>query len=230
MNGKSIVVSALLALTLLACDQAAPWRARGRAALEVQDYARAVTAWNAILDLDPSDQEARHGLALALFSAARENDSRHETDSAAALWQRSAQELRILLQLDSAPHLRSMASTSIFHVARQRMDEDRLEDALDLLQEATRLDSANSFAWNLEGLVLEGLGKPDSAAMLYTQVLLRDSSFIAAYINLGNLHWNSHREADAAHVWTLGLAHDSGNVYLKQWVGRARGKTESRNP
>jgi len=216
-------------LGIFGCDETETLRERGRAALQVGDYRRSMSLWGQVLDIEPTNLEARKGLALSLFSEASDWDTRHQQDSAAPVWLQASRELDILLHLDSSANVRAMASTSLFHSARLRMDDDRLEDALSILNESIRLDSLNWFAWNLKGLVLEGLDKPESAQSLYEHVLAQDSSFLAAYINLGNLHWNKKHYQEACNDWSLGLKRDPENVYLRQWVERVTAKLKEKS-
>jgi len=219
----SIVPAGLLAvcLVLFGCRDS-ELRQAGKDALRVGDYGRAAKSWSQVLDGNPADAEARYGYAMSLFKAARQLDRDHRNSNEA--WDSCAHEFHILLRLDSSASVRSMASTSLFQVARQRIVDDRFEDARDILGDAIKLDSTDWFAWNLHGLVEEGLGKPEAAKNIYEWIIAHNPDFIAAYINLGNLDWSEHRYGESWDDWSLGLERDSTNTYLKDWVQRAGNK------
>jgi len=230
LHERAFLLLALASLLFLSCDHQESIRERGREALQVGDYSRAVQAWNELLDSKPGDHEARLGLATSWFSEAREIGRHHESDDAAMCWDHAARELRILLLQDSSEQVRSMASTSLFHLAKSRMDDNRLKDALDILSDATHLDTLNWFAWNLKGLVLEGLGRPDEARSMYEHVVASDPTFIAGYVNLGNLHWGQGEFKEALRDWSQGLKRDTANAYLHLWVERADEKLHGNTP
>ena len=209
-----------LALWLQGCDGDA--RHRGSESLRIGDYDRAIIAWNSVLDVKPADREARYGLALSWFTKAR--DEEHMRESSDTSYEQAAHEFRILVNLDTTKTVRTMASSSLFQVARISVEADHFEDALRVLNESIQLDSLNWFAWNLKGLVLEGLGKPDAAQTNYEHIISQAPDFVTAYINLGNLHWSQRKFGEAWDDWSLGLDRDSSNTYLKYWVGRAEVK------
>jgi len=211
---------------LLACNQGNE-RHRGQEALRLGDYERARQNWAQILDLNPADAEARFGMSMSYFSEARQLDREHRPSVDA--WEAAVREFRILLQIDSTQTIRSMASTSLFQVARNRLSEEHFNQADALLDEALHSDSSNWFAWNLKGLALEGLGRPEDAQACYEQIIGRNPDFISAYVNLGNLHWSKGRAEDAWDDWSLGLQRDTANVYLKHWVERAANRLKEKD-
>lgn len=206
------------ALCLAGCGSS-DWRERGQAALQVGDYARAQACWSHVLDASPADVEARTGFAMAVFSEAQEREREH--GQADAVWEASLSAFRILLRLDSSETARALASTTLFQVSRRRLSAERSADAARLLHEAVRLDSANWFAWNLLALANENLGQDERAQALYEQILVRQPTFVTAYINLGNLQWRRGQIGEAWESWSLGLEQDSTNAYLQQWTARA---------
>lgn len=208
----------ILALCLAGCESSS-WGKRGQAALQVGDYARAQMCWSHVLDASPANVEARTSFAMAVFSEAQEREREH--GQADSLWEASRSAFRILLRLDSSQTTRALASTTLFQVSRRRMSAERLADAARLLHEAVRLDSTNWFAWNLLALTSENLGQDERAQALYEQILVRQPTFVTAYINLGNLQWRRGQIGEAWESWSLGLEQDSANTYLQQWTARA---------
>lgn len=216
-----LYIATFVVLMLMSCEQA-EWRKRGQSALEIGDYSRAAQAWAHVLDAQPADAEARYGLAMALFSSARQMDQ--ERRASAPMWDSCWHEFQILLRLDSSRTVKAMASTSAFQVAKNQVESEQYSQASMLLRRSIALDSSNWFAWNLQGLALEGLGQSAQAQIAYETVVAKEPSIIAAYVNYGNLQWRQGHIAEAWEIWSLGLERDSTNAYLQYWVSLAERK------
>lgn len=216
---KMLFPSWILLLLLLSSCQEQDMRSRGQKSMELGDYARARQAWSALLDQNPADANARRGLAMTLFAEARSKEE--QMLDASSLWDSCTAEFQILLRLDSSVTIRGMASTALFHQAHGLVEKEQHGRARKSLQHALALDSLNGFAWNLLGLAWEDAGDTAKARLAYERGISFQSSLVACYVNLGNLHWRAGRSKDAWEFWSLGLEQDSTNSYLRYWRDRA---------
>jgi tetratricopeptide (TPR) repeat protein len=86
----------------------------------------------------------------------------------------------------------------------------RLDEALQLLAEACRLDRANPLYWFNTGVVAQRAGKRDEAVRAYQQALVFNPRHLEARVNLGNVLKELGRldEAEAAYEHVLRTAPD----------------------
>ncbi len=80
--------------------------------------------------------------------------------------------------------------------------EARFDQAVERLHQATELLPNNAQAWNHLGIALQGLGKSDAAVAAYQHALRLDRNLGVARFNLGWLHLENNRPAEAANELT----------------------------
>lgn len=65
--------------------------------------------------------------------------------------------------------------------------QDKLDDALALVEQALKVNERNPFAWNLRGMIMRQKGKFADAREAYQRALLIDANYAKAHFNLGIL-------------------------------------------
>ena len=98
---------------------------------------------------------------------------------------------------------------------------------LPLLDRSIALDSGNFYSFNLKALIFENLGRTDEAKDIYIYTITRDSTFMSAYVNLGNLYWNEGDVPAAWDIWSMGLQRDSTSRALRHWTAVAEDSLKS---
>ena len=225
MVGKSLVFAALALSMGVLCACRDGLISRGNDALRIGDYDRAVKNFSAALDDNPLDRDARYGLALSYYAIAEDKEKlKGET---LPLWERTVAEFRILWNVDSTSKIRQAYSNSLFYLAKSTLGNNSRANVLPLLDRSIALDSANYFSFNLKALIFENLGRIDEAKDIYVYTITRDSSFVSAYVNLGNLYWREGDVPSAWDIWSMGLKQDSTSWSLRYWTAVAEDSLKS---
>jgi len=211
------VVVAFAAAVLCACVDEE--MSRGDAALRIGDYERAVKNFSEVLDDEPTDRDARYGLAIAYYAIAE--DKERVREGSVGLWERAVREFKILSVVDSGESIKPMYSTALFYLSRAMLAENDHANVLSLLDLSIHLDPANYFSYNLKALVLGGRGDLDGAKRIYAYIVTRDPKFASAYVNLGNIYWNAGDYESAWDIWSMGLKVLPQNSVLAKWTGIA---------
>jgi len=192
---------------------------RGNSALWIGDYDRAISNFSMALDEDPANRDARYGLALSYYAVAEEGERlRLPTFD---LWSKAAREFRILSRIDSSGRIDANYSTCLFYLARATATHNGNANVLPLLDRSIALDSANYFSYNLKGLILARSGSPadvDEAIKIFIHIVTHEPAFISAYVNLGNIYWDSGDVASAWDIWSMGLKRAPGDAALVHWT------------
>jgi len=192
---------------------------RGNEALLIGDYQRAVDNFSKALDRDPANRDARYGLALSYYSMAEDEELLHVPTF--DLWSRTAKEFKILSKIDSSEQVKGNYSTCLFYLARATMAKGEGTNVLPILEKSLQLDSLNYFSLNLKGLIL---GNDDdslnvaAAKNIFIHLLTQEPQFISAYVNLGNIYWNSGDVESAWDIWSLGLEKFPQDKALVHWT------------
>ena len=211
------IAMVLVAVCLLACVEDDV--KRGNDALRIGDFDRAVLNFSKALDVEPTNRDARYGLALAYFSIAEENE--HMKVPMLDAWQRTVNEFRILSRVDSSNRVTGTYSTSLFYLARATLAKNGYADVLPLLDKSISLDSTNYFSYNLKGLVLESLGRTEEAKKIFVFIVTKNPKFGSAYLNLGNIYWKEGDVESAWDIWSMGHEALPANKDLSRWTQMA---------
>ena len=190
--------------------------ARGDEALRIGDYERAVTNFSKVLDLEPSNRDARYGLAIAYYAIAEDKERLKE--STLAFWERTVREFKILSVVDTSEKSKPMYSTSLFYLARAMLAENAQAKVMPLLDKSIQLDPENYFSYNLKALILAGVGDTDGAKKIYAYIVTKEPKFASAYVNLGNLYWNARDYESAWDIWSMGHEALPQDEVLAKWT------------
>ncbi|MCK4340658.1 MAG: protein kinase [Phycisphaerae bacterium] len=96
---------------------------------------------------------------------------------------------RQLLERDPNDYKALVNLASVYHQQYDKLGDDALhEDAEKLLDRAVAADPAKREAWNAKGAVYMLWNRLAEARVAYEEVLKRDETFYAAWVNLGMLH------------------------------------------
>ena len=225
MARRSLAIAALFfsAFFLFACR--GDIVSRGNDALRIGDFDRAVVNFSKALDENPLDRDARYGLALSYYAIAEEKEKLD--GQTLPLWERTVAEFRILWNVDSTTSIREAYSNSLFYLSRATLSEKSRANVLPLLDRSIALDSSNFYSFNLKALIFENLGRTDEAKDIYIYTITRDSTFMSAYVNLGNLYWNEGDVPAAWDIWSMGLQRDSTSRALRHWTAVAEDSLKS---
>lgn len=210
---------AILGLAFLLCACVDDDLRRGNDALRIGDYERAVTNFSRALDAEPAHRDARYGLALSYYAIAEQSERLHL--STFDLWSRTAEEFRILSNIDSSGRIDANYSTCLFYLARSTMLQNSGANVLPLLDQSIQLDSLNLFSYNLKALILGKRGDTESVARaknIFIRIVTREPQFVSAYVNLGNLYWNEGDVESAWDTWSAGLEKAPNNQALLHWT------------
>lgn len=208
------IVTVVVAICFCACTESDV--KRGNVALQIGDFDRAIANFTKVLDVDPANRDARYGLALSYYAVA-EDKERLKLPSL-ELWGRTVSEFRILSRVDSTGKINAAYSTSLFYLAKATLSGNGRANVLHLLDHSIQLDSANYFSHNLRAIVLANRGDVEEAKKIYAYIVTREPKFASAYVNLGNLYWESGDIEQAWDIWSMGHEVLPGDRTLAHWT------------
>jgi tetratricopeptide (TPR) repeat protein len=94
---------------------------------------------------------------------------------------------------------------ALFHLANKLYLKEDYGTALEYLETARRADPKNKYVLNLTGIVQYSLGKYQDAQETFEYLIAEDPGFVSAYLNLGNVLWESGDEDAALVTWKQAL-------------------------
>ena len=209
-----VLTAMFVVAVLCACNQGD--LNRGDEALRIGDYDRAIVNFSKVLDMEPTNRDARYGLAIAYYAIAEDKERLKE--NTLAFWERTVREFKILSVVDSSEKSKPMYSTSLFYLARAMLAENAQSKVMPLLDRSIQLDPENYFSYNLKALILAGQGDTDEAKKIYAYIVTREPKFASAYVNLGNLYWNVHDYESAWDIWSMGHEALPQDPVLAKWT------------
>ncbi len=190
-----------------------------RECYRIGDFVRAKAYFEKAIDKDPVDFDARYGFALAeqelcLHKKALGQDQVGD-------WLEVVRAYEISTKLGSAPSQAPNQAFALFHLSNKLYQKQRFSQARDYLKVARVIEPRNKYVLNLAGIVAYRLGDYHEAQQTLEYLLAIDPDFISAYLNLGNVLWES-GDAEAALVtWKQGLGRSPGNGALMSRMGAA---------
>ncbi|MBR2270942.1 MAG: tetratricopeptide repeat protein [Fibrobacter sp.] len=217
IGGLKLLFAMLVATVIVACN--GNDMNRGDEALRIGDYKRAAKNFSKVLDVEPTNRDARYGLAIAYYAIAE--DKERIKENTLPLWERTVREFKILSVVDSSEKIKPMYSTSLFYLARAMLSANDHAKVLSLLDKSIQLDPENYFSYNLKALILGGQGESDEAKKIYAYIVTREPKFASAYVNLGNLYWNAHDYESAWDIWSMGHEALPQDPVLAKWTAIA---------
>ena len=214
IGGLKLLFAMLVATVIVACN--GNDMNRGDEALRIGDYKRAAKNFSKVLDVEPTNRDARYGLAIAYYAIAE--DKERIKENTLPLWERTVREFKILSVVDSSEKIKPMYSTSLFYLARAMLSANDHAKVLSLLDKSIQLDPENYFSYNLKALILGGQGDVEEAKKIYAYIVTREPKFASAYVNLGNLYWNARDYESAWDIWSMGREALPQDAVLAKWT------------
>jgi tetratricopeptide (TPR) repeat protein len=216
-NASIFRVAALLAAALAAGCSGDLKRAKD--SYRLGDYPRALRLFEAALDRNPASFEARYGQALVLQELALAAKSQG-ADSEAA-WQAAVDAYTVCARLGDTAAIAENWALALFHLANKQYLGQRYGPALENLDVARRVDPRNKYVLNLAGIVEYSRGRYKEAQETFEYLIALDPGFVSAYLNLGNVLWESGNEDAALVTWKQALAVSPDNPVIIKRIENA---------
>ncbi|MEK7394324.1 MAG: tetratricopeptide repeat protein [Fibrobacterota bacterium] len=191
---------------------------RGRAFLQLEDWPRSVASYDACVQSDPENAEARLGLALSRLGQVRER-AQVGADSLED-WMRVARDLSIVERLDSTQSTRDERADALFHASLWLHKRGRAAQAERLARQAQQADPGQTASAQFLGNLARARGDLAEAERWYSRALAADSAYLPAYIGLGEMALADNDPEGAVVYWQMGSKRDPGNPWLKASVAR----------
>lgn len=216
---RLVLLTAAIALAVLsACRD--PGLDRGRTFLQLEDWARATASYDVCVQRDPDNVEARLGLALARVGWAREK-ALFGTDSVED-WLRSARDFAIVERLDSTQNTRDDRADALFHGSLWLQKRGRISQAEHIARQAQIADPHHAASAQFLGNLARARGDLVDAERWFSRALAGDSSYIPAYMSLGELAAADKDPEGAIVYWQLGLKRDSTFTWFRERISDMR--------
>jgi tetratricopeptide (TPR) repeat protein len=216
---RSVVpICAILAGCFLVGACRDPGLDRGKSFLQLEDWPRSVATYDACVQKDPDNVEARLGLALSRLGQVRDR-SQFGADSLEE-WIRVARDLAIVERLDSLQSTRDDRADALFHACQWLQKRGRSSQAEHLARMAQQVDSRHASSAQFLGNLSRARGDLVEAERWYSRALAGDSSYLPAYIGLGEMALVDHDPEGAVVYWQMGARRDSSNSWLKENIQR----------
>jgi tetratricopeptide (TPR) repeat protein len=183
---------------------------RAQDSYRVGDYARARRLFEAELDRHPASFEARYGYAVVLQEMSLKKKS--EGVDRVEDWIEVVKEYEICSKLGEGNSFSENYAISLFHLANKLYLQGNFPPAQEYLDQARRVEPKNKYVLNLAGIVEYSQGKYKEAQETFEFLLALDPSFVSAYLNLGNVLWESGQEDAALVTWKQALTLNPGNL------------------
>lgn len=218
MRNAKIVRAAALSAAMMAAACSGDLK-RAKESYRVGDYPRALRLFEAELDRNPGSFEARYGHALVLQELALKAKSQG-ADSEPA-WQAASDAYAVCARLGDTAAIAENWAIALFHLANKQYLRQRYLPALENLDLARRVDGRNKYVLNLAGIVEYSLGRYKEAQETFEYLIAMDPGFVSAYLNLGNVLWESGNEDAALVTWKQALAVSPSNPIIIKRIENA---------
>lgn len=189
---------------------------KGRSFLQLEDWPRAVGSYDAIVQRDPDNVEARLGLALSRLGWAREK-SLFGTDSVED-WLRVARDLAIVERLDSTQNTRDDRADALFHGCLWLQKHGRPGQAEKVARQAQMADPRHSPSAQFLGNLARSRNDFADAERWFSRALAGDSGYLPSYMSLGELAVREKDPEGAIVYWQMGLRRDSTNIWFRSRI------------
>lgn len=204
MDSGSIAKTAALWAALSVLSGCGSDLDRARECYRLGDYERALRLFDAEIDRRPTSFEARHGYALVLqeISLAKKALGRdEETD-----WLEVAKAYEFCSRFGDSSSFSGNYAIALFHLANKLYLKEDFGPALSHLEKARGIDPRNKYVLNLAGVVEYSLGRYAEAQETFEYLIAANPGFVVAYLNLGNVLWESGQEDAALVTWKQALS------------------------
>ncbi len=192
---------------------------KARECFRIGDLPRSRVLFEKVMDKNPTSFDARYGYALVL----QESALRKRALGLDGLedWSTVVDAYEVCSKVRDVRSMSSNYALSLFHLANKLHAMQRPSEALEYLKQARTIDSRNIFVLNLAGIVEYDLGRFREAQETFEFLLALDPRFTSAYLNLGNVFWESGSQDEALAVWKQGLAAGSSTEVLSRRIESA---------
>lgn len=215
-----------LSITLLVCmnftcNQIDSRIKKGTTNLELGDFKRAKTHFEAVLELDPSNFDARLGLAKSLL----QQYSTHPVDTVLVF--------DCMTQLEAARTLRpekeveKLLSIVWFKRANILLSYGDTIAAMAALSRSTGFDPAATGPVNLAGILYFNRGDRAKALNLFRLVISSDTLSVQGYFNAGMVHWADSNYTEAYDYWYKAALRSPDDKEIITWAAQAKNKIDS---
>jgi tetratricopeptide (TPR) repeat protein len=195
---NAAALAALLALCACGGDLK-----RARESYRVGDFPRALRLFEAELDRHPSSFEARYGYAVVLQELSLRKKALGDDEEKD--WAEVVRAYEICARQGDTAAIAENYAISLFHLANKLYLREKFEPALEYLEAARHVDPKNKYVLNLAGIVQYSLGRYEEAQETFEYLIAEDPGFVSAYLNLGNVLWESGNEDAALVTWKQAL-------------------------
>ncbi len=220
----TLILTIILSVTLIACRSDLDL---AQECYRIGDYQRAKKLYENELDKHPSSFETRYGYAVVLQEISLREKSNGEDK--AENWLAVVREYEICSKLGDADSFSENFALALFHLGNKLYLEGRFAPAQDYLDHARKLEPKNTFVVNLAGIVEYSQGKYKEAKETFEFLLAFDPSFVTAYLNLGNVLWESGEEDAALVTWKQALNISPGNPAVVKRIEMALANLSEEN-
>lgn len=177
---------------------------RARESYRVGDFPRALRLYEAELDRNPASFDARLGYAVVLQELSLRKKALGDDEEKD--WAEVVRAYEICARQGDSAAIAGNYAISLFHLANKLYLRERYEPALEYLETARHMDPKNKYVLNLVGIVHYSLGRYQEAQETFEFLIAEDPGFVSAYLNLGNVLWESGNEDAALVTWKQALA------------------------
>lgn len=197
---------------LAACRD--PGLDRGKAFLQLEDWPRSVATYDACVQKDPENVEARLGLAMSRLGLVRDR-SQFGADSLEE-WMRVARDLAIVERLDSLQSTREDRAEALYHASQWFQKRGKSSQAERLARMTQQVDSRHAPSAQFLANLSRARGDLVEAERWYSRALAGDSAYLPAYIGLGVMALADQDPEGAVVYWQMGARRDSTNAWLQE--------------
>jgi tetratricopeptide (TPR) repeat protein len=220
-NPIIIPIIALLVCMNFSCNRIDSHIQKGSTNLDLGDYKRARTHFEAVLELDPTNFNARLGLAKSLL----QQYSTHPADSVIVF--------DCITQLEAARTLRpdkeveKLLSLIWFKKANILLSYKDTITAIAALSRSTGFDPTATGPINLAGILYFNRGDREKALNLFRMVIATDTSSGQGYFNTGMVFWADSNFAAAYEYFFKAALHSPDDKEILTWAAQAKKKADS---
>ncbi len=191
----------------------------GRAFLELEDWPRALEAFDRAVRRDPQSAEARLGLALTRMGMAR--DRQNSGQDSVSDWLAAARDFAIVTRLDSSANTAADRADAYFQACLWWQRHGQVGRAVWAARKAQEVDSRHAASAQFLGSMAQRQGDPLEAQRWFFRALSADSTFLPTYASLGSLALSQHDFEGAVLYLEDGLHFDPTNSWLQTWLDDA---------
>ena len=200
----------------ISCERLDPRIEKGAVNLELGDFKRARTHFEAVVDREPSNYAARLGLGKAML----QEFSAHPGDS--MLLSDCITQFEAARTLRPDKDVEKILSIVWFKRATTLLAHDDTLAALGALSRSIGFDPNASKPVNLAGILYFHRGEKEKALNLFRLVITLDSCSVNGYFNAGMVHWADGDYARAFDSWYKAALRAPDDNEIVTWAAMAK--------